>query len=405
MRENRGRLRGIPPTQEPHAPHSSGDQSAYPLRVAYDAYALVCSDGGSGKGAQLRNLLKGAGSSSFVGLGPLTSIYNDAHPSHEGEHGTLIQRGRAPYLMWQQTYLPFLLAKIKPHVFLAPYNTAPFRIPHKTKLISVVHDLILFEKFAGLTLKRRLRDRYRAALMHNAIMRSSLILTVSDFTADHIKLRFPQANPRVIHCTVGPSWYVRRDAVPLSRREPYILIVTSFAAHKNVPNAMAAFARFRARSPRSTVKLRMVGVSYHRPLVEQLMRRCGLPADSVIVEPFLNEVELQHAYRHALCALVPSLMEGFGIPALEAMASGTPLLSSNRWSLPEVGGDAPLYFNPSDLEEMATALCQVCASPTLRSCLTERGLLRAERFHPDRIGIEVADFWRQLPELYDSWNR
>jgi glycosyltransferase involved in cell wall biosynthesis len=133
------------------------------------------------------------------------------------------------------------------------------------------------------------------------------------------------------------------------------------------------------------------------------MKRFDLPAKSIVIEPFLSETDLQQLYRNAVCVIVPSLMEGFGIPVLEAMASGTPLLCSNTWSLPEVGGDAPLYFDPTNVEEMAQALFHVCTDLELRNRLTELGLARAEAFHPDRIQTQVMEFWRELPKLHRSW--
>lgn len=374
----------------------------YPLFVAYDGHALVIPDGGTGKGAQLRNLLDGFGST-FVGLAPLSRTGKSVYAESGGLSVRLLQRGREKYLIWQQTSLPKMLAELKPDVFLAPYNTAPLRIPEGTKLITVVHDLILMENLPDSTLRQRMIDFYRARLLHSAINRSSLILTVSNFTANHIRQRYPQVNARVITCTVGHSWFVRGGVVPVSQRKPYILIVTNFRAHKNAPRAMEAFARYLALGPKSTVQLRMVGVSHESGMARTLMKRFQLPADSVFIEPFLSEADLQQRYRHAACVIVPSQMEGFGIPALEAMASGTPLLCSNTWSLPEVGGDAPIYFDPTDTEQMAQALFRVCTESTLRARLSERSLARAEIFHPDRVQAQVMEFWRELPDLCRSW--
>jgi glycosyltransferase involved in cell wall biosynthesis len=166
---------------------------------------------------------------------------------------------------------------------------------------------------------------------------------------------------------------------------------------------MEAFARYRALDPSSTLQLRMVGVSHEGEAVSALMKRFELPAKSIVIEPFLSEPVLQQLYRNAVCVIVPSLMEGFGIPVLEAMASGTPLLCSNTWSLPEVGGDAALYFDPTNVEEMAQALFHVCTDMELRNRLTEWGLARAEVFHPDRIHAQVMELWRELPKLHRSW--
>lgn len=363
--------------------------TSYPLKVAYDAKAFIEADYGTGKGAQLRTLLGDLGHL-FTGLAP-------SGPSHTSL--PLIQRGTPRYLVWQQTTLPRLLAELKPDIFLAPYNTAPLRIPSRTKLLSVIHDLILLERFNDAPMNRRVRDAYRAVLLQHAIRRSSLILTVSEFTANELKRRYPRSNPRVIHCTVGASWFVRDRVVHPQQREPYILIVTSNVAHKNVPRALQAFARYKALDPQSKIKCRMAGVSSSAAFFEAMAINLGI-RDSLIIEPFLSEAALQHAYRHALCVLIPSLMEGFGIPALEAMSSGTPLVSSNTWSLPEVGGSVPLYFDPTNVEEMAQCVFKICSDPTLRARLTIDGLKRAEIFHPDRIHAEVQAFWQELPELY-----
>lgn len=390
------------PLVEKYDSTESDISGTYPLSVAYDAFAFATSDGGTGKGAQLRTLL-GEHASEFSGLAPAARNGAQASVRIFGREAKLIRSGVPRYLLWQQTALPRLLEKTRPQIFLAPYNTAPLHIPRGTKLVSVVHDLILLEHLSDSGLKQRLIDRYRAMLLERTIRRSSLVLTVSEFTANDIRRRFPGVVPRVIHCTVDRSWYGDGNDNSAALDEPYILLVSNFRAHKNTPRAMEAFARYRTLNPASGIKLRMVGVWHERHAVENMMAKLDMPQDSVIVESFLSEAELQKVYRQALCVLIPSQMEGFGIPVLEAMASGTPLLCSNTWSLPEVGGDAPLYFDPLNVEEMTQALLRVSAEADLRAKLVQRGLARAERFHPDRIHADVRRFWAELPALYRSW--
>jgi glycosyltransferase involved in cell wall biosynthesis len=368
--------------------------SSYPLKVAYDAKAFVDADHGTGKGAQLRTLL-GSFGPLFTGLAP---------PGPNNSSLPLIQRGTSRYLLWQQTALPRLLAELKPDVFLAPYNTAPLRIPSETKLVSVVHDLILLETLSEAPIARRLRDAYRAVLLEHAIRRSSLVLTVSQFTAGKLRQRYPESNLRVINCTVPPSWFVRNQLIPTEHRGLYILMVTSNVAHKNIPRALAAFARYKALDPSSKLKLNMVGVSSSAEFFRAMAENLGI-RDSLVIEPFLSETDLQTLYRNALCVLIPSEIEGFGIPALEAMSSGTPIVSSNASSLPEVCGSAPLYFDPRNVEEMAQSLLRICTDAPLRRHLIKEGLDRAERFHPDRIRDEVTKFWRELPALHSSWKK
>ncbi len=375
-----------------------GEKTLLPaFSVLYDGVAFSRSDCG-GKEAQLRTLLD-APDSAFLGLSPrgLGKFTADAPTP-------IIQQGLDKYLVWQQTSLPALLAKFKPNVFLAPYNTAPLWVPSCTKLITVVHDLILIEGARESSIKQRLIDIYRAGLCHSAIKRSALVLTVSNFTANRIMQRYPQVTPYVINCTVRPSWYVRSNMVSTQLRKPYILIVTTTSrVHKNAIRAIAAFARYRSIDSSSKIQIRMVGVSRERTTVAALAKRFGLPVDSVIIEPFLCEADLQTLYRNATCVIVPSLMEGFGIPVLEAMASGTPVVCSSTGSLPEVGGDAPLYFDPTNVDDMAHTLFLVCTNASLRMRLSNRGVVRAETFHPDRVRSQVREFWHNLPELYKSW--
>ncbi len=367
-------------------------RAEYPLRVAYDAKAFVDSDLGGGKGAQLRTLLGELGEA-FVGLAPRGRSYTSL---------PLLQKGTRRYLLWQQVWLPRLLAEVKAEIFLAPYNTAPLWLPAGTKLISVVHDLILFEPMPHASLRRRLRDAYRAMLMRRTIERSSLILTVSEFTAQSVRALYPRSKLQVIPCTLPASWYVRERAIAVAEREGYVLLVTSNVPHKNVPRALEAFARYRQLDPSSKLTLRLVGVSSSAAHFRSMAERLGM-AESLVIEPFLDEADLQGLYQRARCVLIPSQMEGFGIPALEAMVSGAPLVSSKTWSLPEVGGDVPVYVDPVDVEAMARALLRVCTDAAFSEELSRRGLERAEMFHPDKVGAEVSRFWSELPAMYRSW--
>jgi glycosyltransferase involved in cell wall biosynthesis len=121
-------------------------------------------------------------------------------------------------------------------------------------------------------------------------------------------------------------------------------------------------------------------------------------ADLIDIEPYLTESQLQYMYRRARAVFVPSLMEGFGIPVLEAMASGTPVIASNTTSLPEVGGRAAAYFNPRDTNEMAAVLSQVLGDPARQQHMIEQGFVQAGQFHPDIVGARIQRFWDDLAE-------
>jgi len=361
---------------------------AYPLTVAYDGQAFLSANGGTGKGLQLKNLL-GPYADHFLGFATKGRNYSDR---------LLIQGGFAGHQLWQQLSLPWFLQKWHADYFLAPYNIAPLFVPQRTKLILVLHDLILLERFATPSLKQKLNNEFRRFLIPRAVGRAHIVLTVSDYTKQQIQQRFPYARIEVIPCTIAHSWFIAERSSGIGQKENYVLSVVGNAAHKNSRGALEGFAKFVSMVDRSTApRLRLVGLS---DAAEEYQRHAKTLAieELVDIEPYLTESQLQELYRRARALLIPSLMEGFGIPVLEAMASGTPVLASNTTSLPEVGGNAAAYFNPTDTSEMAETLAQVLGEPARQQRMIEQGFLQARQFHPEIVGARVRKFWDDLAE-------
>jgi glycosyltransferase involved in cell wall biosynthesis len=375
---------GVPSEQTKYEGCSS--PGGYPLRVAYDAQAFLSPNGGSGKGVQLRNLL-GEYLDTFAGFATKGHNYSDQR---------VTQGGLSRYQLWQQISLPYLLHQWKADVFLAPYNTAPLVIPKRTKLILVLHDLILQERFGEPDIRQKTKNQIRRFLIPRAVSRAHIVLTVSSYSRQQITRRFPAARVQVIPCSVPRSWFVGKDVRKLDERENCILVVTGNVPHKNPHRALEGYAAFVARSDRSNVPhLRLVGLSSSAQEFRRYADALQI-ADLVHIEPYLSESELQDLYRRSRAVLIPSLMEGFGIPVLEGMASGTPVIVSNATSLPEVGGPAAAYFNPTDVVEMAGTLSHVLGDADRQWRMIELGLTQAGKFHPDAVSVEVMAFWDAL---------
>jgi glycosyltransferase involved in cell wall biosynthesis len=355
------------------------------LRIGYDAQSFLSPNGGLGKGLQLKNLL-GPHIDSFTG-------FASTAPNRSGMK--LIQEGSQRHRVWQQISLPNSLRRHKIDVFLAPENTAPFFLPSSVRLILVLHDTILFQNFPQRDLKPRLQNVYLRRQIPSSVSRAEVILTVSEYSRSEILRAFPSANVRIIPCTIPETWF---DPVPFEGRNDFLLMVTSSAPHKNAAGAIAGYAQYVQMAGRSALPLKVVGltsaVEHYSSLASELCIE-GL----VSFMPFLAEGELRDLYRKARAAIVPSFSEGFGIPLLEAMATSTPVLTSNVTSLPEVGGVAPFYFDPRKTNEIGSAIATVMEDSSLQRRMATRGRERALDFHPSVVSKLVDDFWREIAQV------
>lgn len=353
-------------------------------RVGYDGQAFLTRNGGTGKGAQLRTLL-GPFIHRFTGFASTDPNYGDI---------SLVQEGIAGYNLWQQISLPRSIRRHKIDLFLAPSNTAPLRIPRGTDLVLVLHDMIIMKDYRKAGSRERLLDQYRRRLIPASVARANIVLTVSEHARQEILEAFPKANVRVISCTVPLPWFSPRA---LTGRAGHILMVTSSAPHKNAAAALEAYALYAQRAGADARPLKIVGLFNHAEHYKSIVRN----ADPSLVSflPYLDEEELRGLYLEAGALFFPSLDEGFGIPVLEAMATGTPVITAQAASMPEVAGEAAYYFDPSSIEDMASALDSVLSDPARSEDMAEKGVLQAQQFHPDRVGQKVVAFWREVARV------
>jgi glycosyltransferase involved in cell wall biosynthesis len=355
------------------------------LRIGYDAQAFLSPNGGLGKGRQLRNLL-GSHIRDFEGF---------ATPAPNYSGMKLIQEGASRHRIWQQVSLPSSLRRHKIDLFLAPENTAPFFLPSSVRLILVLHDTIMMQSFPQRALKPRLIDSYLRKQIPASVSRAEVILTVSEYSRSEILRAFPAANVRVIPCTIPETWF---DPVPIEAREDFLLMITSSSPHKNAKGAITGYSQYARKAGKSAAPMKIVGLSRDADVYRPLLEEHGV-ADLVSFMPFLTETELRSQYRRAGAAVVPSFAEGFGIPLLEAMATGTPVLASNATSLPEVGGAAPFYFDPRNPAEIGSAMDGVMTDPSRRRRMADLGVQRAKDFHPSAVAKLVNDFWREVAQI------
>jgi glycosyltransferase involved in cell wall biosynthesis len=219
-----------------------------------------------------------------------------------------------------------------------------------------------------------------AALVPIAVRRSRRLLTPSQATKSDLVELFGVAPERVDVTYEGPGLPLQSNppgANELRSRfdlgeAPIVLTVSAKRPHKNLERLLDAFARIEVE-PAPVLVVPGYGTAHET----QLRRRAGA---RVRFAGWVDDATLDGLYRAATCVVLPSLAEGFGLPVLEAMARGIPVACSNVSSLPEVAGDAALYFDPLDVEGIAQTIQQLLRDATLREQLVRAGLDRAGRF-------------------------
>jgi len=228
---------------------------------------------------------------------------------------------------------------------------------------------------------------------HAAARFADMILTVSESAKRDIRTWFRLSPDRVGVLTEGPEAVfsprasdsdseavLKKYSVDPGSR--YFLYVGGLSPHKNLPRLFEAFVA--TKLPGEGTKLVVVGdlgdvFHTHIPQLREAVARFGLES-AVEFTGFVPDEDLVHLYNRAYALVQPSLMEGFGLPAVEAMACGTPIVSSTAGSLPEVVGDAGIFFDPLDVSAMAKSLRMMNDSPALREELGRKALERASCF-------------------------
>jgi glycosyltransferase involved in cell wall biosynthesis len=313
----------------------------------------------------------------------------------------LFASGYRFYPLWEQVSIPKLVRRYRIDTFLAPYNTAPLRLPRGVKLVMVVYDLIFME---DLPLSRSLYQNvgrlYRRLVVPRAIRRADVVVTLTHYTARLLESRFALdgSRIRVIPYSIGKEWFIAGSEAPDSTVR-YVLVVAGEAPSKNLSRAIAAFARCRQLRGDPLLRLKVAGVKdkYHG-LFQAEARQQGVAA-FVDFLGFIPDPEMRILYRQAALFLMPSLSEGFGIPVLEAMVSGTPVAASSSTCLQEIGGNAARYFDPYSVEEMAATMCTILDNSTLRSEMSKQGHIQSQIFHPNAVLERIRALWSEIEGL------
>ena len=295
-------------------------------------------------------------------------------------------RTRNP-LVWEEITLPRAAWRDRLDLLHLTSNYGPTCAPCPT--VYTVHDLVEFIRPAlgplSLPFRHRAGRAMRIRTLPRQLRRASRVVTVSEASRrDLVKiLGLREDDVRVIAHGISPECVPTTDPDVVRRRlveagfpvpNRYVLALGALDPRKNGPFLIRAFARVRPRAP--DLRLWIVGVE--RPEIYPLP--LGSPPEWLSILGFVEPGTLVSLFQGAASFVYPSLYEGFGLPVLQAMACGVPVLASSRSSIPEVCGDAAVLFDPCNEDDLAQKLALVLSDESMRTDRVTAGLARAKRF-------------------------
>lgn len=286
-----------------------------------------------------------------------------------------------PKKFWTQLALPLdlYLRKPRPSVFFTPSHYAP-RFSPIPSAISIMD--LSYIKYPELFKKN---DLYQLRNWTSySVKKSSKIFTISLASKNDIikEYKLPESKVIVIYPGLKPM-----SEKPKSFMGKYILFVGTLQPRKNIVRLVEAFSKIKDKYP----NLVLLVVGKKGWLFEEILnspKKFGVE-DKVRFLDFVKDEEMPGLYKKAQCFVLPSLYEGFGLPVLEAMKYGCPVILSNISSLPEAGGNAALYFNPQDPNDIAKKLNKVLSDEKLRSEMVKKGYEQVKKFSWEKTARET----------------
>ncbi len=296
---------------------------------------------------------------------------------------------------WSQVFFPaYLATHKKPDVLFCPAHYIPRFSSVKT--VVTIHDVAYFyypEEFLK-------KDLYKLKNWTSyALNRSSKVIAVSENTKKDI-IKFyetPEQKIEVIHNGFNITSSVETPEEVKLPTSPYLLYVGTLQPRKNVVKLIEAFSSL--KKEHADLKLYLVGKKgwlYDEIYVR--VTQLNLQ-DDVVFTGYVTDGEKNALYKHAQAYVLPSLYEGFGNPPLEAMSAGCPAIVSNNSSLPEVCGDACVYFDPNDTIDMAKKIDEVLSNNELRASLKAKGLQRVKEFSWKKCADETLNVLKEVGNL------
>ena len=307
------------------------------------------------------------------------------HCLHDSNNVHIIEIGSSFYPLWEQFSLPRAVDQLNLDMLHCTSNTAP--ILCKVPLILTLHDIIFLEPRdkSNKSLYQNMGWRYRRFVVPKILKKCKRIITVSEFELNNIitKLAIPEEKMVMIYNGYN-EWFRPVEDTELVYQqyieEPgYFFFLGNTDPKKNTERTLIAYSKYLEKSD---VKRKLLMADLDRSFFDDIVERNHIEniKDQIIIPGYINNADLPYIYNNAFAFLYTSLRESFGIPLLEAMACGTPVITSNTSSMPEIGGSEVLMVNPQNANEITEKMLLLEKDETLYQKQKEIGIRRAQQF-------------------------
>ncbi len=301
----------------------------------------------------------------------------------------IVELGGGAYPVWEQIALPRAAMEAGCDILHCTSNTGPLR--SEVPLITVLHDIIYLENLSifqkGGTWYQKFGNLYRRWVVPPVVRRSKRVVTVSNFEKERIRDFLKLGDNLVaIYNGVGEHFQKITDEEVLRQaREKYhlperfLFFLGNTDPKKNTPNVLKAFADF---NKQSELKYKLVMLDYDEEALQKILKDIGCPdvRSDIHLTGYVKNTDLPAIINQCDVFLYPSLRESFGIPILEGMACGVPVVTSNTASMPEIAGDAAEIINPRESDQIVEAIKKILGDDDYRENLCQKGIDRAKKF-------------------------
>lgn len=311
--------------------------------------------------------------------------------------GEYFSFGFSNYILWEQ----FSLRRFRNNndgLFFFPYNTAPLFLRKSKYNVLILHDLIFLQKGETTSFKQKIGKFYRSFIVPRIVKRFDYIITVSEYSKSIIVDKL-HVKPEKI--TVIPNCVDLFESNPLPRKvrdKNVFFHIGGEPGYKNSLSLLYAFSLLPTEI-QNTHLLKILGI--RDPLTLTVYKKIAADlkiTEQVIFLPYQTDEQVESLYREAKMFLFPSLEEGFGIPLIEAMKFGCPIIASNRSCIPEIAGKAALYYDPSDSNALANTIMTLLMDEQQIELLIEEGYEQVKKF-------SFSTFRNKVVEWYENFSR